>query len=41
MSEKRYAYDPAEALNSPEAIAIFISDAMETGDAVYIVLPKP
>lgn len=36
MSEKLYAYDPAEALDSPEAIAIFMSDAMETGDVAYI-----
>lgn len=36
MTEKLYAYDPAEALDSPEAIAVFVADAMETGDAAYI-----
>ncbi|KHL70967.1 hypothetical protein SF06_03770 [Pseudomonas flexibilis] len=36
MTEQLYAYDPAEALDSPEAIAIFVADAMETGDAAYI-----
>ena len=36
MTEHLYAYDPAEALDSPEAIAVFVADAMETGDAAYI-----
>ena len=36
MSEKIYDYDPAAALNTPEAIAIFMADALETGDAEYI-----
>ena len=36
MAEKIYNYDPAEALNSQEAIAIFMADAFETGDAAYI-----
>ncbi|WP_426154180.1 addiction module antidote protein [Pseudomonas sp. DC3000-4b1] len=36
MSEVLYDYDPAEALDGPEAIAIFLSDAFETGDAEYI-----
>lgn len=36
MSEKIYEYDPAAALNTPEAIAVFMADALETGDAEYI-----
>lgn len=36
MSEHIYDYDPAAALESEEAIAIFIADALETGDAAYI-----
>ncbi|MCD5997573.1 putative addiction module antidote protein [Pseudomonas sp. CDFA 602] len=36
MKEKIFDYDPAAALDGPEAIAIFISDAFETGDAEYI-----
>ncbi|MDR9469048.1 addiction module antidote protein [Marinospirillum sp.] len=36
MSEKVYDYDPAEALENPEAIAIFLTDALETGDPAYI-----
>ena len=31
-----YNYDPAAALDGPEAIAIFMADALETGDAAYI-----
>lgn len=34
--EKLYDYDPAEALTSQEAIAIFMADAFETGDTAYI-----
>lgn len=33
---KTYPYDPSEALGSPEAIAVFMADAFETGDAAYI-----
>ena len=33
---KLTAYDPAAALGNDEAIAIFISEALETGDAAYI-----
>jgi probable addiction module antidote protein len=33
---KLTAYDPAAALDNDEAIAVFISDALETGDAAYI-----
>ena len=36
MSEQLYTYDPAEALDSPEAIKVFLDDAFETGDAAYI-----
>lgn len=36
MTELIYEYDPAQALSSPEAIAIFVADALETGDAAYI-----
>ncbi len=30
MSEPLHDYDPAEALNSAEAIEVFMADAMET-----------
>lgn len=33
---KIYDYDPAEALDSPDAIAAFMADAMETADLAYI-----
>tara|TARA_Y100000758_G_scaffold268460_1_gene209468 strand:- start:1952 stop:2245 length:294 start_codon:yes stop_codon:yes gene_type:complete len=36
MKEPIYEYDPAAALSDPESIAIFMSDAFETGDAGYI-----
>ncbi|MFA6284134.1 MAG: addiction module antidote protein [Desulfurivibrionaceae bacterium] len=36
MSESLYNYDPAAALNSPEAISVFMADALETGDTAYI-----
>ena len=36
MSEPRYNYDPASALDSPEAISVFMADALEIGDAAYI-----
>lgn len=36
MAEPLYDYDPAVALESPEAIAVFMADAFETGDAAYI-----
>ena len=36
MTEPVYDYDPAESLDSPESIAIFMADAFETGDAAYI-----
>ena len=36
MTEPIYDYDPAASLDSPEARALFIADAFETGDASYI-----
>ncbi|UQG54440.1 MULTISPECIES: addiction module antidote protein [unclassified Marinobacter] len=36
MSDKIYDYDPAAALKSEEAIAVFLTDALETGDIAYI-----
>jgi probable addiction module antidote protein len=37
MSKKMlYDYDPASALNNEESIAIFMTDAFETGDSAYI-----
>ena len=36
MTEPIYDYDPAQALDGPEAIAVFIADALDTGDAAYI-----
>jgi probable addiction module antidote protein len=36
MNEPLYNYDPAAALDSPEAISIFMADALETGDTAYI-----
>ncbi|MBA1245437.1 addiction module antidote protein [Pseudomonas japonica] len=36
MKEPLYDYDPSAGLKGPEAIAIFLSDAFETGDAEYI-----
>lgn len=37
MSEPLHDYDPAEALDSAEAIEVFMADALETGDAAYVV----
>ncbi len=34
--EKILPFDPAEGLNSAEAMAVFMSEAFETGDATYI-----
>ncbi len=36
MTEPIYDYDPAQALEGQEAIAVFIADALDTGDAAYI-----
>jgi probable addiction module antidote protein len=34
--KKLTSYDPAEDLGSEEAIALFLSEALETGDVAYI-----
>ncbi|SFM46018.1 probable addiction module antidote protein [Ectothiorhodospira mobilis] len=36
MTDKVFDYDPAAALESEEAIAVFLADALETGDSAYI-----
>lgn len=36
MAEKIATYDPAEDLNSDEAIAVFMAEAFETDDPGYI-----
>ncbi len=36
MKKQIYDYDPAAALDSPEAVVLFMSDAFETADAPYI-----
>jgi len=36
MTEQLHNYDPADALDSPEAIEIFMTDAFESADASYI-----
>ena len=36
MTKQLYDYDPATALDSKEAIAVFMADAFETGDSAYI-----
>lgn len=36
MANNIYDYDPAAALDNPEAIAVFMADAFETGDAAFI-----
>lgn len=36
MIEKLTAYDPAEALTTPEAIEFFVNDAFETDNIAYI-----
>lgn len=36
MSDKIYDYDPAAALESDEAMAVFLADALETGESAYI-----
>lgn len=37
MSEPLYDYDPAAALDSAEAIEVFMADALEIGDADYVI----
>ena len=36
MTKELYTYDPAMALDSSEAIEVFMTDAFETGDTAYI-----
>jgi len=36
MKKQLYNYDPATALDNKEAIALFMADAFETGDSIYI-----
>lgn len=36
MGEPVHDYDPAESLETPEAIAVFLSEARKTGDRDYI-----
>jgi DNA-binding phage protein len=36
MSEPLHDYDPAEVLDSAEAIEAFMADALETGDSAYV-----
>mgnify|MGYP002735290806 FL=1 len=36
MSDRIFDYDPAATLKSEEAIAVFLADALETGDTAYI-----
>lgn len=36
MTETFTDFDPAQYLTNPEAIAEFMTDALETGDAAYI-----
>jgi len=36
MAEKFYDFDPAEMLDSDEAVEIFLTEAMATGDAKLI-----
>lgn len=36
MSEQLYDYDPASALDSAEAIEVFMADALETNDEAYV-----
>lgn len=36
MNDDLSSYDPAKALDEPEAIETFVADAFETGNAEYI-----
>ncbi len=36
MGEKLTSYDPAEDLQSDEALAVFMEEAFKTGDVAYI-----
>jgi len=37
MTEKFYDFDPAEMLDSDEAIEVFLTEAMGTSDAKFVV----
>ncbi|MDD1011395.1 hypothetical protein M5G27_28430 [Pseudomonas shahriarae] len=36
MTEPIYDYDPADSLVDSEAVAVFLADAHDTGDAAFI-----
>ena len=36
MAEQVYKYDPVIALDTPEAVEVFLTDAFETEDPAYI-----
>ncbi|WP_434771297.1 addiction module antidote protein [Pseudomonas entomophila] len=36
MPELLMPYDPAHAMTDPQAVAIFLTDALQTGDAGYL-----
>ncbi|QLF69706.1 putative addiction module antidote protein [Peteryoungia desertarenae] len=36
MAEIVSEYDPAEDLASPDAISVFVNEALKTGDAAYV-----
>lgn len=36
MTNDLHDYDPADALDTPEAIEDFLADARQTGDSAYI-----
>ncbi len=36
MPELLMPYDPAHAMTDPQAVAIFLTDALQTGDAGYV-----
>ncbi|MET3646460.1 putative addiction module antidote protein [Phyllobacterium ifriqiyense] len=36
MAEKLYDYDPAEDITSDQAVAVFMTEALDTNDAAYI-----
>ena len=36
MTEILTDYDPAEDLDTPEAISVFVNEALKTDDAAYI-----
>ncbi|KRP66871.1 DNA-binding protein [Pseudomonas orientalis] len=36
MTEPIHDYDPADALVDSETVAVFLADALDTGDAAFI-----